>query len=70
MIAQEVRESVASVRAEMQKDIGSARLDARELIHELHRAQSQSRRWWPIAFGLMAGTGLFAAGLFAGTFLR
>ncbi len=70
VLAQEVRESVASVRAEIQKDIGNARLDARELIHELHRAQPQSGRWWPIGFGLMAGIGLFAAGVFAGMFLR
>ena len=70
VIAQELREAVASVRTEMQRDIDSARLDARELIHEIHRAQSQSRRWWPMAFGLMAGAGLFAAGVFAGMFLR
>ena len=70
VLGQEVRESVATVRAEMQKDIDSARLDARELINELHRAQSQSRRWWPLALGLMAGAGLFAVGVFAGMFLR
>ena len=62
VVAQEVRESVASIRAEMQKDIENARLDARELINELHRAQSQSRRWLLICLGLVAGAGLFAGG--------
>ena len=70
VVAQEVREAVASIRAEIQKDIESARLNARELINELHQTQWQSRRrWWPV-LGLMAGAGLFAAGVFAGMFLR
>jgi hypothetical protein len=70
VIAHEVREAVASIRAEIQKDIESARLNARELINELHQTQSQSRCWqWPV-IGLMAGAGLFAAGVFAGMFLR
>ena len=58
------------LRAEIQKDIESARLNARELINELHQTQLQSRRWWCSVFGLMAGAGLFAAGVFAGMFLR
>ena len=70
VVAQEVREAVASIRAEIQKDIESARLNARELINELHQTQLQSRRWWCPVFGLMAGAGLFAAGVFAGMFLR
>jgi hypothetical protein len=70
VVAQEVREAVASIRAEIQKDIESARLNARELINELHQTQSQSRCWqWPV-IGLMAGAGLFAAGVFAGMLLR
>ncbi len=70
VVAREVREAVASIRAEIQKDIESARLNARELINELHQAQLQSRRWWCPVFGLLAGAGLFAAGVFAGMFLR
>ena len=70
VVAQEVREAVASIRAEIQKDIESARLNARELINELHQTQSQSRRGQRPVFGLMAGAGLFAAGVFAGMFLR
>ena len=46
VVAQEVREAVASIRTEIQKDIESARLNARELIDELHQTQLQSRRWW------------------------
>jgi hypothetical protein len=70
VVAQEVREAVASIRTELQKDIESARLNARELIDELHQTQLQSRRWWGLVFGLSAGAGLFAAGVFAGMFLR
>ncbi len=70
VVAQEVREAAASIRAEIQKDIESARLNARELVNELHQTQLQSRRWWCAVFGLMAGAGLFAAGVFAGMFLR
>ena len=70
VVAQEVREAVASIRAEIQKDIESARLNARELINELHQTQSQSRRWWWLVFGLIAGAGLFVAGVFAGILLR
>ena len=70
VVAQEVREAVASIRAEIQNDIESARLNARELINELHQTQLQSRRWWGLVFGLSAGAGLFAAGVFAGMFLR
>jgi hypothetical protein len=70
VVAQEVRDAVASIRAEIHKDIESARLNARELINELHQTQLRSRRWWGLVFGLSAGAGLFAAGVFAGTFLR
>lgn len=70
VVAQEVRESVASVRVEIQKGIDSARLNAGELINQLYRAQSRSRSWPWMASGLIAGAGLFVAGVLAGMFLR
>jgi hypothetical protein len=70
VVANEVRECVGAIRAEMQKDIEGARLDARKLIGQLHRTQSQTRRWLWTALGVLAGAGLFTAGVFMGIFLR
>lgn len=70
VVAEDVRESVATVRAEIQKDIDDARLKACELINELHRRQSTSRRWLWTAAGLITGAGLFLAGVLTGTLLR
>jgi hypothetical protein len=66
VVAGEVRAAVAIVRAEMQKDIDTARLKAFELIGEMHRAESRPSRWRWIAAGLLAGIALFIAGVFAG----
>lgn len=70
VVAQEVREAVASIRSELQKDIENARLDARELINELHQTRPPSRRWRGVALGLLAGAALFATGVFIGLFMR
>jgi hypothetical protein len=70
VIAEEVRESVAVVRAEIQKDIETARLGACQLINELHRTQSRSRRRLWMSAGLLAGVGLFCAGALTEMFLR
>jgi hypothetical protein len=66
VVAAEVRESVATIRAEMQKDIENARLKAFELVGGIHRAESKTEtlRW--IATGLLAGVILFLAGVVTG----
>lgn len=69
-VAEQVRESVATVRAEMQKDIENARLKAVELVDEVHRADSRSHSWRWIAAGLLAATALFVAGVCSGIVLR
>jgi hypothetical protein len=66
VVAAEVRESVATVRAEMQRDIENARLKAFELVGEVHRAEARSRSWRWVATGLLAGVMLFLAGVAAG----
>jgi hypothetical protein len=70
VVAEEVRGAVATVREEMQRDIDNARLKACELVAEVHHAESQSRSWRWIVTGLLAGVGLFLAGVVAGTLLR
>jgi hypothetical protein len=57
------------VREEIQKDIDSGRLHARELIVELNRAYSRSavRRW--VAVGVIAASGLLVLGVTLGVLL-
>ncbi|HEX4167497.1 MAG TPA: hypothetical protein VHZ55_18685 [Bryobacteraceae bacterium] len=69
-VGYDVRECVAAIRGELQKDIDEARLHACELVEELHRAQSRWSivRW--IAVGILSGAVLFASGFYSGVFLR
>lgn len=66
VVASEVRECVAAIRAEIQKDIDGARLKALELVGEMHRSDWRSSRCRWIAVGLLAATALFIAGMCAG----
>ena len=70
VIGEEVRAAVFTLRTEMQKDIDNARLKACELIGELHRADSRSRKGASIAISLATGTALFLAGVLTGIMLR
>ena len=69
-VGQEVRECVALIRGELQKDIDEARVHACELVEELHRVQSRWSiiRW--IAAGVLGGAVLFAGGFYSGVLLR
>ena len=69
-VGQEVRECVALIRGELQKDIDEARVHACELVEELHRVQSRWSiiRW--IAAGILGGAVLFAGGFYSGVLLR
>lgn len=69
-VAQEVRESAATIREELQKDIDNARLNARQLIAEAQRTQSRYFfiRW--ISMGVLGGAALFVAGFYFGTLIR
>ena len=70
VVGQEVRECVALIRGELQKDIDEARVHACELVEELHRVQSRWSiiRW--IAAGILGGAVLFAGGFYSGVLLR
>jgi hypothetical protein len=65
-----VRECVAVVRGELQRDIDQARLNARELVGELHQVRSRrsTLRW--LSAGLLGGAVLFAGGFYAGMLVR
>lgn len=67
-IAQEVRECIVRFRAEMQKDVENARLNARDRTEQF--CHVHARRWLWLSFGLLAGVGLFAAGVSVGMFMR
>jgi hypothetical protein len=69
-VGQEVRECVAIIRGELQKDIDEARVHACELVEELHRVQSRWSivRW--LAAGILSGAVLFAGGFYSGVLLR
>ena len=69
-VGQEVRECVAVIRRELQKDIDEARVQACELVEGLHRVQSRWSlvRW--ITAGILGGAVLFAGGFYSGVLLR
>jgi CHASE3 domain sensor protein len=69
-VGQEVRDCVAKLKDELNRDVQAARLNARQLISELHNSYSRSSiiRW--VGVGLLAGAALFVGGLSAGLFLR
>jgi hypothetical protein len=64
--AAEVRESAAEIREELQRDVETARIGAREIIYELHQNHTRVAliRWGAGAIGLAAA--MFAAGLCLG----
>lgn len=70
VVAEEVRQSVAAVRTEMQKDIEQARIKAYELVGEMRRAESKSHSWRWMVTCLVAGILLFLAGVIAGVLVR
>ena len=66
ILAQQVKEAAAELRRELQQDIESARLNAAQMVTEVHRAHRNSAlvRWG--AAGLIAAVTLFGAGLWIG----
>ena len=66
LLAQDVKVAAAEIRQELQQDIQSARLEAKEIINEVHRCHTKAAiiRWG--AAGAISATGMFAAGLWIG----
>ena len=63
ILGAEVRESAAGIREELQRDVETARIGAREIVYELHRNHSRVAfiRWG-------AGVIVLAAAMFAAGF--
>jgi hypothetical protein len=68
-LAQEFKEGAAALRRELEQDIAAAGLKAAAFVDEVHRAHARSAliRW--LCAGLLAGLGLFGAGIWAGAHL-
>ena len=68
-VAQEVRECVATIRNELQRDIGRVQPDFAQL-EEWQRSHSRLSKLRWIAAGLMSGAALFACGFVASLLVR
>jgi hypothetical protein len=68
-ISEEAREAVSVLRAEIQSDIEGARLNARELVLEVHQANKRGImvRW--VAVSLICALILFVLGFWTGRIL-
>lgn len=66
VLAEQVKDTVAELRRELERDVEKARLEASQIVHAVHRAHTKAAwtRW--CAAGLIAATALFAAGLWIG----
>lgn len=66
LIAHEVRQSAAEIRLELQKDLASASLQARNLVSQVNAAHRRPVvvRW--MTLGLVCGLLLFACGVLVG----
>ena len=66
ILAQQVKDASAELRRELQRDIEDARLQASEIVLDVHRAHRRPAviRWG--SAGLIAGLGLFGCGLWIG----
>jgi hypothetical protein len=66
LIGNEVKNALASIRGELQSDIATAGIQARELVSEVRKAHSRPvlAKW--ISFGVVCGLVLFLCGIFVG----
>jgi hypothetical protein len=71
LLAEEVKDAAAEIREELQRDIETARVSAREILYEVHRKHSRAMFLrWALAAVSAAGA-VFASGVWAGAhFLR
>jgi hypothetical protein len=67
LLAEQVKDAAGELREELQRDIEKARLEANEIVQAVHEAHTKAAliRWF--AAGVIAGAGMFAAGLWIGT---
>jgi hypothetical protein len=65
-IAQEVKQCVSTIRAELQKDIDAARLKARETLEELNSAHREEAMEKWVTVGIIGAVILIALAFWAG----
>ena len=65
LLAQEVRDAVAEIRAEFQSDVGPAQMNVSEILHRIETGRSRLNPIQWIAFAI-AGAILFGAGVWCG----
>jgi len=71
LLAQEVKDAAAEIREELQRDIETARVSAREILYEVHRKHNTAIFLRSAVAAISAAAAVFASGFWAGThFLR
>ena len=65
-IAQEVKQCVSTIRAELQKDIDAARIKARETVEELNSAHREEAMEKWVTVGIIGAVVLIALAFWAG----
>jgi hypothetical protein len=66
LLARQVREAVATIRSQLETDIATAGIQARELILQVGKAHSRPALAKWISLGLVCGLVLFLCGIFVG----
>ena len=71
VLAQEVKDAAAEIREQLQRDIETARVSAREILYEAHRKHARAMFHRLAVAAVSAAAAVFVCGVWAGTrFLR
>lgn len=66
LLAQDVKDCAAHIRAELQRDIDAARVNASDMVQSIEAAHSRSAVIRRVATAIAYGGALFAAGIWCG----
>jgi hypothetical protein len=69
VLAEEVKEAAAEVREELQRDIEAARIQAREILYEIHQKHSRATLVRCVVAAGATAIAVFVSGLWAGAHL-
>jgi len=66
ILAEEVKAAAAELRLELQRDVETARVGAKEIVSEIHRSHTRAAliRWGTT--GILSAAAIFGAGLWIG----
>lgn len=68
ILAEEVREAAAGIREELQRDVETARVGAREIVYEVHRQHTKVAMIRRCAAAGVLAAAMFATGLCIGAY--